>query len=459
MRHQSATLQPYLKAYLGKPKKLILTRIKRILTENLLRKAHVCWKITPMQLFTVGLNHTTAPIAIRENIAFSSERLSHALLDLKAHGVHEAAILSTCNRTELYCHAAQPNLALDWLASYHQLPSQKIQPYCYTLPSQETVKHAFRVACGLDSMVLGEPQILGQMKQAVKTAETAGTLGSLLHKLFQRTFAVAKEVRSSTDIGSSSISMAAASVRLAQRIFGDLSQQNVLFIGAGEMISLCAEHLAAQHPKSIAIANRSLERGQDLADSMHAQAMLLAELPERLSEFDIVITSTASQLPIVGLGMVERAIKQRKRRPMFMVDLAVPRDIEPEVAALDDVYLYTVDDLAAVVNEGMMNRQEAAIEAEAIIHARVEHFMHWLKTREAVPTIKALRETAEKTRLAELHKAQKLLEKGTPPEQVMELLSNALTKKLLHGPSHALNHSVGKEHEQLEQLLRQLYQL
>jgi glutamyl-tRNA reductase len=412
-----------------------------------------------MQLFTVGLNHTTAPIAIRENIAFSSERLSHALLDLKAHGVHEAAILSTCNRTELYCHAEQPNLALDWLASYHQLPAQHIQPYCYTLPSQETVKHAFRVACGLDSMVLGEPQILGQMKQAVKTAETAGTLGSLLHKLFQRTFAVAKEVRSSTEIGSSSISMAAASVRLAQRIFGDLSQQNVLFIGAGEMISLCAEHIAAQHPKSIAIANRNLERGQDLADSMHAQAMLLAELPERLSEFDIVITSTASQLPIVGLGMVERAIKQRKRRPMFMVDLAVPRDIEPEVAQLDDVFLYTVDDLAAVVNEGMMNRQEAAIEAEAIIHARVEHFMHWLKTREAVPTIKALRESAEKTRLAELHKAQKLLEKGTPPEQVMELLSNALTKKLLHGPSHALNHSVGKEHEQLEQLLRQLYQL
>jgi len=412
-----------------------------------------------MQLFTVGVNHHTAPIAIREHLAFNDESLTHALRDLSAHGVHEAAILSTCNRTELYCHAEHPNQAFNWLASYRRLEADKIQPYSYTLPSQDTVKHAFRVASGLDSMVLGEPQILGQMKQAVKIAENAGTLGSLLHKLFQRTFAVAKEVRSTTDIGSSSISMAAASVRLAQRIFGNLHQQRVLFIGAGEMISLCAEHIAAQQPKAMTIANRTLERGQDLADSMHGEAILLAELPERLAEFDIVITSTASQLPIVGLGMVERAIKQRKRRPMFMVDLAVPRDIEPEVAQLEDVFLYTIDDLANVVNEGLINRQEAAVEAEAIINARVDHFMHWLKTREAVPTIKALRESAEKTRQAELDKAYKMLQKGADPAQVMEHLSNALTKKLLHGPSHALNHSVGSEHEQIEALLRQLYQL
>lgn len=412
-----------------------------------------------MQLFTVGVNHTTAPIAIREHIAFSPERLAHALRDLNAHGVHEAAILSTCNRTELYCHSDQPERALQWLAQYNQLQTDKIQPYTYTLPSEDTVKHAFRVASGLDSMVLGEPQILGQMKQAVKIAETTGTLGSILHKLFQRTFAVAKEVRTTTDIGASSISMAAASVRLAQRIFGDLEQQRVLFIGAGEMITLCAEHIAAQQPKSMTIANRNLERGQGLADSMHGEAILLSELPDKLAEFDVVITSTASQLPIVGLGMVERAIKQRKRKPMFMVDLAVPRDIEPEVAKLDDVYLYTVDDLAAVVNEGMMNRQEAAIEAEAIIHARVENFMHWLKTREAVPTIKALRDVAEKTRQSELEKARKMLAKGADPAEVLDALSNALTKKLLHGPSHALNHSVGREHEQLEALLRQLYQL
>jgi glutamyl-tRNA reductase len=412
-----------------------------------------------MQLFTVGVNHTTAPISIREHVAFQNETLGHALRDLTAHGVREAAILSTCNRTELYCNTAHPEQALNWLAQYHKLDRNNIQPYVYTLPSDEAVKHAFRVASGLDSMVLGEPQILGQMKQAVKIAETAGTVGTLLHKLFQRTFAVAKEVRTTTDIGASSLSMAAASVRLAQRLFGNLKDQHVLFIGAGEMITLCAEHIAAQNPASMTVANRTLERGEELAELFNGQAILLSELPERLAEFDIVITSTASQLPIVGLGMVERAIKARKRRPIFMVDLAVPRDIEPEVAELDDVYLYTVDDLAQVVQEGLGNRQEAALEAEAIIVDRVEHFMHWLKTRDAVPTIRALRDQAEQTRLAELEKAQKLLAKGEDPAAVIEMLSSALTNKFLHGPSHALNHSNGHEHEQLENLLRQIYQI
>ena len=412
-----------------------------------------------MQLFTVGVNHTTAPISIREHVAFQNETLGHALRDLTAHGVREAAILSTCNRTELYCNTAHPEQALNWLAQYHKLDRNNIQPYVYTLPSDEAVKHAFRVASGLDSMVLGEPQILGQMKQAVKIAETAGTVGTLLHKLFQRTFAVAKEVRTTTDIGASSLSMAAASVRLAQRLFGNLKEQHVLFIGAGEMITLCAEHIAAQNPASMTVANRTLERGEELAELFNGQAILLSELPERLAEFDIVITSTASQLPIVGLGMVERAIKARKRRPIFMVDLAVPRDIEPEVAELDDVYLYTVDDLAQVVQEGLDNRQEAALEAEAIIVDRVEHFMHWLKTRDAVPTIRALRDQAEQTRLAELEKAQKLLAKGEDPAAVIEMLSSALTNKFLHGPSHALNHSNGHEHEQLENLLRQIYQI
>ena len=412
-----------------------------------------------MQLFTVGVNHTTAPISIRENVAFQNEHLGHALRDLTAHGVREAAILSTCNRTELYCNTAHPEQALAWLAQYHKLDRNNIQPYIYTLPSDEAVKHAFRVASGLDSMVLGEPQILGQMKQAVKIAETAGTVGTLLHKLFQRTFAVAKEVRTTTDIGASSLSMAAASVRLAQRLFGNLQDKHVLFIGAGEMITLCAEHIATQKPASMTVANRTLDRGEELADLFNGQAILLSELPERLAAFDIVITSTASQLPIVGLGMVERAIKARKRRPIFMVDLAVPRDIEPEVAQLDDVYLYTVDDLAQVVQEGLGNRQEAAIEAEAIITERVENFMHWLKTRDAVPTIRALRDQAEQLRLTELEKAQKLLAKGEDPAAVIEALSNALTNKFLHAPSHALNHSSGHEHEQLETLLRQLYQI
>ena len=412
-----------------------------------------------MQLYTIGVNHTTAPIAIRENVAFSDANLRHALSDLTAQNVAEAAILSTCNRTEIYVQSATAEPIVRWLAQYHKLEISSVLPYTYTLSDQEAVKHAFRVASGLDSMVLGEPQILGQFKQSVKIAQDAGTLGTLLHKLFQRTFEVAKEVRTNTDIGGSSISMAAAAVKLAQRIFGDISQQKVLFIGAGEMIELCADHFAAQKPKSMLVANRTLERGNNLAQKIGGNAILLNDLASRFAEFDIVITSTASQLPIVGLGMVERAVKTRRHRPIFMVDLAVPRDIEPEVAALDDVFLYTVDDLAQVVNDGMENRQTAAINAEMIVQARVETFMQWLKKRDAVPTIKALRDQAEATRQAELEKALKLIQKGESPEKVLEALSNALTNKFLHAPSHALNQAHGDEHAKLENILKQLYQI
>lgn len=413
-----------------------------------------------MHLFALGVNHTTAPLTIREHVAFQSESLGQALHDLVAHKpVKEAAILSTCNRTELYCNTEEPQAALDWLAEYHRLQPAAIQPYTYALTNNDAVKHAFRVASGLDSMVLGEPQILGQMKQAVKVAEHAGTLGTLLHKLFQNTFAVAKEVRSTTDIGASSVSMAAASVKLAQRIFGDLKPLKVLFIGAGEMIELCAEHFFAQRPATITVANRTLERGVALASRLGGKAIMLAELPEHLAEFDIVITCTASQLPIVGLGMVERAIKARKHRPMFMVDLAVPRDVETEVAELDDVFLYTVDDLAQIVQEGMGNRQQAAAEAEIIINIRVDHFMQWLKTREAVPMIRALRDQAERTRRHEMEKALKMLARGEDPQQVLEHLSSSLTNKFLHAPSHALNTSTGNDREALESLMRQLYQI
>jgi len=413
-----------------------------------------------MHLFTLGVNHTTAPLSIREHVAFHSESLGQALHDLVAHRpVKEAAILSTCNRTELYCNTDEPQAALDWLAQYHRLQPGAIQPYSYTLPSGEAARHAFRVASGLDSMVLGEPQILGQMKQAVKIAEHAGTMGTLLHKLFQRTFAVAKEVRTTTDIGASSVSMAAASVKLAQRIFGDLKPLKVLFIGAGEMIELCAEHFAAQRPAAITVANRTLERGTALASRFGGKAIMLADLPDQLSDYDIVVTCTASQLPIVGLGMVERAVKARKHRPMFMVDLAVPRDVETEVAELDDVFLYTVDDLAQIVQEGLGNRQQAATEAEAIIEVRVENFLHWLQTREAVPTIRALRDQAERVRRHEVEKALKLLARGEDPQHVLEQFSNTLTNKFLHAPSHALNTTSGDDRESLESLLRQLYQI
>ena len=413
-----------------------------------------------MHLFALGVNHSTAPLTIREHVAFHTESVGQALHDLVSRRpVKEAAILSTCNRTELYCNTDAPQAALDWLAQYHRIQPQVIQPYCYTLSSGEAARHAFRVAAGLDSMVLGEPQILGQMKQAVRVAEHAGTLGTLLHKLFQRTFAVAKEVRTTTDIGASSVSMAAASVKLAQRIFGDLTQLRVLFIGAGEMIELCAEHFSAQHPAAITVANRTLERGAALASRFGGKAILLAELPEQLADFDIVITCTASQLPIVGLGLVERAIKARRHRPMFMVDLAVPRDVEVEVAELDDVFLYSVDDLAQIVQEGLGNRQQAATEAESIINIRVSNFMHWLQTREAVPTIRALRDQAERVRRHEVEKAAKMLLRGEDPHGVLEQLSNALTNKFLHAPSHALNSATGVNREALEQLLKELYQV
>lgn len=412
-----------------------------------------------MQLYTIGVNHTTAPISVREHVAFNTDILRHALSDLTAQNVAEAAILSTCNRTEIYVQTNTPEPIVNWLANYHRLDFNNIQPYTYTLSNQEAVKHAFRVASGLDSMVLGEPQILGQFKQSVKIAQDAGTLGTLLHKLFQRTFEVAKEVRTNTDIGGSSISMAAAAIKLAQRIFGDISQQKILFIGAGEMIELCADHFAAQKPKSMTIANRTIERGLQLANKIGGQAILFNDLPERFADFDIVITSTASQLPIVGLGMVERAIKTRRHRPIFMVDLAVPRDIEPEVAQLDDVFLYTVDDLAQVVSDGMENRQEAAINAEMIVAARVEGFMQWFKKRDAIPTIKALRDQAEAVRKNELEKALKLMQKGENPAIVLEALSNALTNKFLHAPSHLLNQTHGDEHARIEQIVRQLYQI
>jgi glutamyl-tRNA reductase len=412
-----------------------------------------------MQLYVIGVNHTTAPIQIREHVAFDSEHLGSALHELTLNGAVEAAILSTCNRTELYCCTDDPQKALDWLSQYHHLEKDAIAPYIYTLPNDEAVKHAFRVASGLDSMVLGEPQILGQFKQSVKIAQDAGTLGTLLHKLFQRTFEVAKEVRTNTDIGANSISMAAAAVKLAQRIFGDISEQKVLFIGAGEMIELCADHFAAQQPRSMTIANRTIERGSNLAQKINGHAILLNDLPAHFADFDIVVTSTASQLPIIGLGMVETAIKTRRHRPIFMVDLAVPRDIEHEVAELDDVFLYTVDDLSQVVSDGIENRQIAAVEAETIVASRVEHFMQWFKKRDAVPTIKALRDQIEAMRKTEVEKALKQLQKGEHAEKILEALSIALTNKFLHAPSHALNQSHGEEHAKLEDTLKQLYQI
>ncbi len=414
-----------------------------------------------MSVFTLGLNHTTAPVDLRGRFAFAPEQLVptlHAFRERLAR-VSEVAIVSTCNRTELYvgADAGLVRPAVDWLAGIGGVASHTLREHAYVLEGGAAARHAFRVASGLDSMVLGEPQILGQLKQAVREAETAGTLGGTLHQMFQRSFAVAKEVRSSTEIGAHSISMAAAAVRLASQLFEDLRQTKVLFVGAGEMIELVATHFAARTPKAMAVANRTLERGEKLAGRFGAEAMRLADLPARLAEFDIVISCTASSLPIIGLGAVERALKQRKKRPMFMVDLAVPRDIEPEVARLSDVYLYTVDDLATLVQAGSEKRQAAVEQAEAIIETGVQSFVHWLAQRGSVPLIQALHTQADDWRATEIARARKMLAKGEDVDAVLEALSRGLTQKMLHGTLAELHAADGEHRAQLAQTVSRLF--
>lgn len=413
-----------------------------------------------MQLFTFGINHQTAPLSVREQIAFNVDTLDSALRDLVGKGAaKEATILSTCNRTEIYCNTRAPADAVDWLADYHRLPAAEFEPYIYRLPQEQAVKHAFRVASGLESMVLGEPQILGQMKQAVRQAEQAGTLGFLLHKLFQRTFSIAKDVRTQTDIGANLVSMAAASVKLAERIFPSIAEQRILFIGAGEMIELNAVHFAARNPQYITVANRTLDRAQILARRINGHAITLNELPEQLAQHDIIVTCTASPLPILGKGMVERALKQRKHRPLFIVDLAVPRDVEKEVVELDDVFLYTVDDLSEVVRDGLDARQGAVKEAEVIIDCGVNEFVHWMESREVVPVIRNLRDNAERQRRHEMEKALRLLAKGDAPEKVLESLSMGLTNKFLHAPTQALNQAQSDEREAFLEAVHRIFRL
>ena len=419
-----------------------------------------------MSVFTLGLNHTTAPVDLRGRFAFAPEQLSPALRAFRerlARALPEAALLSTCNRTELYV-AADPREVnqlvaptIDWLAAQGGVEGAQLRQHTYVLEHREAARHAFRVASGLDSMVLGEAQILGQMKQAVREADAAGTLGTTLHQLFQRSFSVAKDVRTATEIGAHSISMAAAAVRLAAQLFEDLRDIRVLFVGAGEMIELVATHFAAREPKALAIANRTLERGEKLAGRFGAEALRLADLPQRLHEFDAIVSCTASSLPIIGLGAVRSALKARRHRPMFMVDLAVPRDIEPEVAALSDVYLYTVDDLAAVVQAGGEKRQAAVAQAEAIIDAGVQSFTHWLDQRATVPLIQALNAKAEDWRAAEVARARKLLAKGTDVDTVLEALAKGLTQKLLHGTLAELHASDGDTRQQMVQTVSRLF--
>lgn len=390
-----------------------------------------------MAVWALGINHTTAPLDLRGRFSFASSQLATQLQTLRESltHAHEAAIVSTCNRTEIYCagDASEKERTLDWLAQFGGVSSDMLRSHTYSLDDDAAARHAFRVASGLDSMVLGEPQILGQLKDAVRAAENAGALGATLSQLFQRSFAVAKDVRTTTEIGAHSISMAAAAVRLSAQLFEDLSLVKVLFVGAGDMIELCVTHFASKNPAKLTIANRTLERGEKLASRFGGEVMHLSELPDRLHEFDAIISCTASTLPIIGLGAVERALKKRKHRPMFMVDLAVPRDIEAEVKALEDVYLYTVDDLASVVQTAQANRQLAVAHAETIVDAGVQSFMHWVDQRDNVPLIQQLNAQADTWRNGELLKARKALSKGDSVDDVLESLAKGLTQKILHG--------------------------
>ncbi len=394
-----------------------------------------------MSLLALGINHKTAPVNVRERVSFNPDNLNQALQDLAARpNVTEAAILSTCNRTELYCGLVVPDdrIIIDWMQQFHALKTEELMPYVYSHPDQMAVRHMLRVASGLDSMVLGEPQILGQMKQAFSVANEAGTVGKLLGRLFQHTFSVAKQVRTDTQIGASPVSVAFAAVNLARQIFSNLQSHTALLIGAGETIELAARHLHENGIGRMIIANRTLARAQQLANEFHAYAVGLTDMPHHLAEADIVISSTASTLPILGKGAVESAIKARKHRPMLMVDIAVPRDIEPEVDELEDVYLYTVDNMQEIIDEGLRSRQEAAKQAEEIIDTQVTHFMGWLRSLNAVSTIRNVRERAEHMAQAELEKARLLLANGGDAEAVLQQLTRNLTNKLLHNPSARL---------------------
>lgn len=417
---------------------------------------------TLMDLLALGINHKTAPIAVRERVAFTPEQIVDALHHARHNTMlREVAILSTCNRMEIYAvvEQNQSEALLEWLADYRGVGVDQLNQCYYTHTNQQMVQHMMRVACGLDSMVLGEPQILGQLKTAYNQSQVAGTLGPGLSRLFRHTFEVAKKVRTDTAIGENPISVAFAAVSLAKHIFSELSQCRALLLGAGETIELVAKHLLEQGITQVVVANRTRERAQELASRLPITPIALSELPEHLHLADIVITSTASQLPILGKGAVERALKLRKYKPMFMVDLAVPRDIEPEVGDLRDVYLYTVDDLQSVIHENIKSREGAAEEAEILIEAGVAHFIRRLRELESVDVLKVYRGRSEKIRDEELLKAQRAIARGENVEETMNQLARSITNKLLHGPSLKIKEASHKDHKEMLAWIQDLFEL
>src|SRR5690554_68614 len=415
-----------------------------------------------MALLTLGINHRTAPVELRERVAFTPERMSEAFAELRAaSGASEAAILSTCNRTELYLAGDDDcaPLVLRWLAGFHDLDAAELEEVLYIHRDADAVRHMMRVAAGLDSMVLGEPQIFGQLNDAYALAREHGGSGSFLSRMFEQTFSVAKRVRTQTAIGENPVSVAYAAVSMAHRIFADMSKNKALLIGAGKTIELVARHLAEAGVKNFIVANRTLERAQALAESRGGEGILLSEIPDYLADVDIIISSTASPLPILGKGAVERSLKKRKHRPFFMVDIAVPRDIEPEVASLADVYLYTVDDLRQVIEENIRTREGAAREAENLIANGVQEFLSQLRALDAVSTLKQFRQRAEVLRDIETEKALRALRNGGDPETALRSLARGLTNKLLHEPSIQVRKATTEGRTEVTEWLRELHQL
>ncbi|WP_136249173.1 glutamyl-tRNA reductase [Halomonas borealis] len=407
-----------------------------------------------MTLLALGINHRTAAVEVREQVAFTPTQLETALVELRGlPGVHEAAVLSTCNRTELYCVTGEAGerAVLDWLGRFHGLAVEELTRCAYHYLDDEAARHLMRVAVGLDSMVLGEPQILGQLKDAYQAAREAGGMGGELEGLFQQTFAVAKRVRTETGIGRNPVSVAYASVSLASRIFDDFSRSSALLIGAGETIELVARHLHEAGVSRLTVANRTRERAEQLAAPLGGEAIALDEIPAALVEADIVITSTAAALPILGKGMMERALKQRRHRPVFMVDIAVPRDIEPEVGELADVFLYTVDDLEEVIEENRRHRQVAADQAEALIESGVSGWQHDRRLRSGGELIRDVRARGQALRDEARDQALARLARGENPDEVVARLAHQLTNRLLHRPTVTLRDAAADEqHELLE---------
>jgi glutamyl-tRNA reductase len=413
-----------------------------------------------MTFIALGLNHHTAPLELREKVAFAPENIASALSELvREPGVNEALILSTCNRTELYVEVESGSEVVPqrWLFAHHQLSQGRPDEFLYSHSGNDAVRHLFRVATGLDSMVLGEPQILGQVKDAYQAARAAGTLRAPMERLLQQTFAVAKRVRTDTRIGANPVSVAFTAVRLAEKLFADLSQASVLLIGAGETIELAARHLAESRVRRLIVANRTLENAQALAGQFSAYAIALSDLPQHLAEADIVISSTASREPVLTRRMVEDAIQARRRRPMFLVDIAVPRDIEPAVAEIEDVFLYTIDDLRQVIDENLRTRMAAAREAEALIDLQVEHYFAWRQALHAQNPLGEMRRDAETHRDAVLARARQLLANGRDPEQALEFLANTLTNKLMHAPSANLRAAAMRGDAELLRAAKRLF--